>query len=184
MDPQQLASLLARCALHDQKALRELYQHTSAKLFGVALRILRRRDWAEDVLQESFVSVWNHAQRYDSTKAGAMTWMTAIVRNRALDWLRRPHEEGIDEDRERMLENLVDEAPGPDVLLQQSNDASALVVCLRQLSNAERQSITLAYYFGLSHQELATHLREPLGTVKTWVRRGLERLRSCMNPLA
>jgi RNA polymerase sigma-70 factor (ECF subfamily) len=180
MNPDHLADLLARCALHDQNALREMYQLSSAKLFGVALRILRRRDWAEDVLQEAFVSIWNHAQRYDAAKAAPMTWMSSIVRNRALDWLRRPHEETVSEERERMFEEIADEAPGPDVLLERSVEASALARCLRVLSHGERQSITLAYYFGLSHLELATHLHEPLGTVKTWIRRGLERLRGCM----
>jgi RNA polymerase sigma-70 factor (ECF subfamily) len=180
MNSEDLAGLLARCGLHDQIALRQLYSLTSPKLFGVALRILRRRDWAEEVLQESYVSIWNHAQRYDAARSAPMTWMTAIVRNRALDWLRRPREETVSEERERMFEEIADEAPGPDELLQRSTDAAALADCLRGLSSGERQSITLAYYFGLSHLELAAHLREPLGTVKTWIRRGLERLRGCM----
>jgi RNA polymerase sigma-70 factor (ECF subfamily) len=181
VNPEQLADLLARCALHDQAALRRLYELASAKLFGVAMRILRRRDWAEDVLQESFVAVWNHAQRYDVNKSAPMTWMSSIVRNRSLDWLRRSREETVSEERERMFEEIADEAPGPDMLLQRSTDASALAECLRGLSHGERQSLTLAYYFGMSHLELANHLREPLGTVKTWIRRGLDRLRGCMS---
>src|SRR5258706_2797803 len=90
--PEQLSELLARCALREQRAFATLYQFSSAKLFAVAVRITRRRDWAEEVLQEAFVNIWNHAAGYNSAKSAPMTWMTAIVRNRALDWLRRPRE--------------------------------------------------------------------------------------------
>ena len=100
----ELAALLSRCALADQRAFGALYQASSAKLFGVAVRITKRRDWAEEVLQESFVKIWHHAGNYDAEKSAPMTWMTAIVRNRALDLLRRPREvqasdEGVPKER-------------------------------------------------------------------------------------
>jgi len=155
---------------------------TSAKLYGVAIRILRRNDWAEEVLQESFVNIWNHIVEYSAARSAPMTWMTAIVRNRCLDWLRKPNLERGDEDYDLLVEALPDSAPGPEVALGTSRDAVALAECLKQLSGDQRQAIALAYTHGLSHAELATHLKQPLGTVKTWIRRGLERLRSCLDP--
>ena len=145
-----LKQLLAACARRDSAAFGRLYEATSAKLFGVAIRILRREDWAEEVLQDCYVNIWNHASKYSSALSAPMTWMTSIVRNRCLDWLRRPNPEP-----------LADEA-------------------LEALEGKQRQAIALAYLDGLSHSELAAHLREPLGTVKTWVRRGLLRLKSCL----
>ena len=178
--PEALAALLTRCGVGDQRALAELYRLTSAKLFGVALRILRREDWAEDVLQESFVNIWNHAAEYAAGKSQPMTWMTSVVRNRSLDWLRRPRQEDTSEDYDLMLENLRDDAAGPLEQLTQSASARALAGCLHQLDSQQRQSIALAFQHGLSHSELAAHLKQPLGTIKTWIRRGLERLKSCL----
>jgi RNA polymerase sigma-70 factor (ECF subfamily) len=179
LDLEDLAALLSRSALRDQTAFAELYSRTSAKLFAVALRIVRRRDWAEDVLQESFVNIWHHAGDYAPARSAPMTWMTSIVRNRCLDWVRRPHAETA-EAFEGMLENTEDDEPGPLVRLSQSSDAKRLARCLETLDPSQRQSITLAFFHGLSHSELAEHLRAPLGTVKTWVRRGLERLQTCL----
>ena len=180
VDGDHLTRLMARCVLRDQRAFSELYRYTAAKLYGVALRILRRQDWAEDVLQESFVNIWNHVEEYSASKSAPMTWMTAIVRNRALDWLRRPHFEHGSPDYDLLVESVPDEARGPEALLALGEDARALADCLAQLSASQRQSIMLAYLHGLSHAELAEHMREPLGTVKTWIRRGLDRLKTCM----
>lgn len=180
-DNLRLGDLLARSALRDQSAFAELYRYAAPKLFAVALRILRRDDWAEEVLQESFVSIWNHADGYSSTLSAPMTWMTAIVRNRALDWVRRPNIEAGDENYDVLLEALPDEAAGPETLLGNSRDGRALAECMKELSGSQRQSIALAYVHGLSHGELAEHMKEPLGTVKTWIRRGLERLRGCLD---
>ena len=179
-EPDAIGELMARCALRDQRAFAQLYRQTASKLYGVALRILRRGDWAEEVLQESYVSIWSHAQEYTAAKSAPMTWMTAIVRNRALDWLRRPHFEHGSDDYELLIETLPDDSQGPDVLAGLGRDAQALADCLKQISANQRQSITLAYMHGLSHGELAQHMREPLGTVKTWIRRGLEKLKTCI----
>jgi RNA polymerase sigma-70 factor (ECF subfamily) len=180
-DTDAIAELMARCALRDQRAFADLYRQTSAKLYGVAIRILRRNDWAEEVLQESFVNIWNHIVEYSAARSAPMTWMTAIVRNRCLDWLRRPNLERGDEDYDLLVEAMPDNAVGPDIALGHSRDALALAECLKQLSGNQRQTIMLAYAHGLSHGELAEHLKQPLGTVKTWIRRGLERLRGCMD---
>jgi len=172
-----LGELLSRSALGDRAAFARLYQATSSKLYGVALRILRREDWAEEVLQECYVSVWRHAAEYRPGLAAPMTWMTSIVRNRCLDWLRRPNPEPLDDEA---LQEIESGNPGPLTLLEQGRDSAALARCLRGLEPKQRQAIALAFFDGLSHAELAQHLREPLGTVKTWVRRGLARLRTCL----
>lgn len=173
-----LIDLLSRCALRDQQAFERLYRVTSAKLFAVALRILRRQDWAEEVLQEAFVSIWHHAPSYASGKAAPMTWMTHIVRNRALDWLRRPQrEDAVSEEAE---ENWLDESAGLFERLEQSRDAAVLNDCMGQIEARQRQTIALAFWQGLTHSELAQHLRLPIGTVKTWIRRGLGAIKKCL----
>jgi RNA polymerase sigma-70 factor (ECF subfamily) len=176
----QLAQLLAQCALRNQRAFADLYALTSAKLFGVSLRILRRRDWAEEVLQECYVNIWNHAGDYAVAKSAPLTWMTSIVRNRCLDWLRRPQVEATGEEYDIAVEAWQDTAPGPMESLMADSSAAAIARCLQQLEGKQRQSIMLAFFHGLSHSELASHMQQPLGTVKTWVRRGLERLKSCL----
>lgn len=174
-----LAALLAACGRGDRGAFARLYRDSSAKLFGVALRILRRRDWAEEVLQDCYVSIWQHASEYHSGLSAPMTWMTTIVRNRCLDRLRKPMPEVSDTDGE-MIDNMLSDGPGPLEALERSKDAQALARCLQALEARQRQAIALAFYDGLSHAELARHLRQPLGTVKTWVRRGLLRLKACL----
>jgi RNA polymerase sigma-70 factor (ECF subfamily) len=176
----RLVTLLSQCALKNQQAFADLYRATSAKLFGVTLRILRREDWAEEVLQESYVNIWNHAADYAVQKSAPLTWMTSIVRNRSLDWLRRPRQENSGEEYEVAIASWQDESPGPLEHLLRSDDAGALADCLGALDSRQRQTIVLAFFHGLSHSELAAHLKQPLGTIKTWVRRGLERLKNCL----
>jgi RNA polymerase sigma-70 factor (ECF subfamily) len=177
--PEELAALLAATARGDRAAFARLYQQSSPKLFGVALRIVRREDWAEDVLQECYVRIWSHAREYRPGIAAPMTWMASIVRNRCLDWLRRPNPEIPDEDG-AFVEGTASANPGPLAELERSSDAQALANCLKALEAKQRQAIALAFFEGLSHSELARHMREPLGTVKTWVRRGLLRLKACL----
>lgn len=177
----RLAELLAQCALKNQRAFADLYGLTSAKLYGVALRILRRQDWAEDVLQECYVNIWNHAQNYAVQKSAPLTWMTSIVRNRCLDWLRRPQAETTGAEYDVAVEAWQDDSPGPMEQLMAVGDAQALARCLRELEGKQRQSIMLAFFHGMTHTELAGHMKQPLGTVKTWVRRGLERLKGCLS---
>ncbi len=174
-----LPGLLAACARRDRAAFERLYRESAAKLYGVALRILRREDWAQDVLQECYVSIWTHAPEYRPALAAPMTWMTSIVRNRCLDWLRRPRPEVADVDG-AAADAAESGEPGPLASLERAKDAQALARCLGALEAKQRQAIALAFYDGLSHAELAHHLRQPLGTVKTWVRRGLLRLKDCL----
>lgn len=182
-DPAQdrLAELLSRAALRDRAAFAGLYEATRSKLFAVSLRIVRERAVAEEVLQDSFVSIWNHAGDYARAKSAPLTWMTAIVRNRSLDVVRRIREEPDVDDR--LAANLVDESAAPARQAQARAEAHTLERCLAELEAEQRQSIALAFYHGLTHSELAAHLRRPLGTVKTHIRRGLMKLRDCLGRL-
>jgi RNA polymerase sigma-70 factor (ECF subfamily) len=174
--------------LYSENSFRRLthaIRATSDALFGVALRMLRRRDWAEEVLQESFVSIWRHSGRYDRNKGAAMTWMIRIVRNQALDWIAPSRPDGF-ERRWSGDDGDVDDADfgaasalGPR-LAEDTPLAARLLVCLERLDAPQRQSIALVFFHGMSHVDLSAHLREPLGTVKAWVRRGLKRLRLCL----
>lgn len=180
-----LREQLARVALGDRLALRKVYEATSAHLFGVALRILNRRDLAEDVLQEAFVNVWHHAGSYQANQSQPMTWLISIVRNKALDHLRagqRHQAESLDqEDDEHEARQIADDRPNPAELLLQAADALAIRRCMDGLDASPRQCLSLAFYHGMSHSEVAEHLGSPLGSVKAWVRRGLERLKRCLD---
>ena len=175
---ERLARLIARTALGDRAAFAELYESTRAKLFGVSLRIVRERHLAEEVLQESFVSIWSHASEYARAKSAPATWMTAIVRNRSLDLVRRTREApDIDE---QLTASLADEGAGPEGAAIERAAAHSVRACLEELEPGERQSIALAFFHGLSHSEVARHVGRPLGTVKTHIRRGLMRMRECL----
>jgi len=177
----QLMDLLARTALADQRAFAELYNLTSAHLYAVALRILRQSASAEEVLQESFVNIWHHAGSYVATRSQPLTWLTSIVRNRCLDQLRRREVDTVTIDDEDEGMTLPDNGPTPLEMLVSGADARAVKACVEALESGQKQAVALAFYRGLSHAELAAHLHEPLGTVKSWVRRGLERLKACLD---
>src|SRR2546429_9841434 len=176
-----LAQLLARVALADQRAFAELYRQTSSHLYAVALRILRESAPAEEILQEAYVSVWPHAGSYVAAKSQPLTWLTSIVRNRCLDQLRRREVETVTLDDEEEGAVIAAEDPTPLEMLLSGADARAVGACVEALEPGQKQAIALAFFQGLSHSELAHHLREPLGTVKSWIRRGLERLRACLD---
>lgn len=179
-EPEELAQWLARSALGDRAAFERLYEATCGRLFAVVLRIQRDRGLAEELLQEVYVTVWHSAGGFDAARSQPLTWLTAIARNRAIDSLRRAAvrpaaAEELDAD------SLADDRPGPAELLQRALDRRLLGRCLEQLKPPQRQSIALAFYDGLSHAEIALHLREPLGTVKAWLRRALLALRDCLD---
>ena len=176
----RLMELLARTALKDPQAFAELYRLTSAHLYAVSIRILKDAAAAEEVLQESFVNVWHHAGSYVAARSQPLTWLTSIVRNRCLDRLRRHEVETVTIDDE---EGEAIAAGGPTALemLLAGAEARAVRECVESLEPGPKQAIALAFFHGLSHSELARHLRQPLGTVKSWVRRGLDRLRACLD---
>ncbi|HUL65609.1 MAG TPA: sigma-70 family RNA polymerase sigma factor [Burkholderiaceae bacterium] len=183
-DSASLQQDLSRAALGDRAAFERVYRATSAHLFGVALRILNRRDLAEDALQEAFVNVWHNAGSYQAAASQPMTWLIAIVRNKALDYLRaaqRHAADSLDEvDEDGSTIEVADERPNPMQLLMQATDGLRIRGCMEKLDASHRQSLALAYYHGLSHSEVAEQMRAPLGSVKAWVRRGLERLKKCL----
>ncbi|HEU4460516.1 MAG TPA: sigma-70 family RNA polymerase sigma factor [Methylibium sp.] len=185
----ELAAVMSRVALGDRAAFGTLYDATSAHLLGVVLRIQKDRAQAEDVLQEVYVSVWRAAQGFDATLSQPLTWLTSIARNRAIDSLRRRQAEpttvsnagGLgDDDETDMLDHLASPNAGPFERLADADDARALRGCIGALSGEQQQSLALAFFQGLSHAEVAEHLKQPLGTVKSWVRRGLIALKSCL----
>ena len=178
---ERLMELLSRTALADQQSFAELYRLTSAHLYGVALRILRESGAAEEVLQESFVSIWHHAGSYAVAKSQPLTWLTSIVRNRCFDHLRRREVDTVTMDDEDEGMVIADDGPSPLEMLLAGADARAVRNCVDALEAGHKQAIALAFYQGLSHSELAAHLQQPLGTVKSWVRRGLDKLRQCLD---
>ncbi len=179
---QELARLLGRVALRDPAAFRALYRLTSGHLLGLAVGIVERRDRAEDVLQEAFMNVWHGAAGYRPDVAAPMTWLINIVRNKAIDKLRVGKAERaatVELDDEAMA---LPDAPErqPQALLEESLKRARIDACMAQLGAAQRQAIALAYYQGLVHTEIAETLGAPLGTVKAWVRRGMDRLKGCL----
>ena len=185
VDAIQLQQWLAATARKDQQAFQALYAATSAKLFGFALRIVNKRELAEEVLQDAYVNIWNHAGNYQASLAAPLTWMISILRNRAIDQLRRLHHDvEIDGDDFAMQFIEAIEQPGGTPLqqLEMSQDANALAACMARLERAHRQAMALAYFHDLSHSEVATQLSMPIGTVKTWLRRGIDKLRLCLRP--
>lgn len=182
-DPAALDGLLARVALRDRAAFRQLYDACAPQLLGVALRLLRRRDLAEDVLQDAFASVWQRAASYRADAGTPIAWLTALVRNRALDLLRAERVRAAEALDPADAERRADERPDPLGLLEQAADALHLRRCIDDIEGPQRQCLALAYYHGLSHSELAAHLGSPVGSVKAWLRRGVERLRRCLEHL-
>jgi len=176
----ELAALLAATGRGDQVAFERLYALTSSQLFGVVLRSLRQRDQAIDVLQESYLRIWTHAARYQPERGAPLAWMTTIARNRALDWRRAlPSHVSLDDDPH----DVSDGAGGAVVSDPPAGvERVRLQRCLETLPEAQRDCIVLAYVGGYSHDELARRLDRPVGTVKSWIRRGLARLKACLEP--
>jgi RNA polymerase sigma-70 factor (ECF subfamily) len=189
-DDQEIKRLLLLTAARDEgsaEAFERLYKICAPLLLGIAKRVVGRREVAEEVLHDGFAAIWRSAERFDPLTAQPLAWMVAIVRNRAID-VRASHDvsrvdsyhDGVDEDPEGTLDRLFDWSPAEDDAEDRRRATRWLRDCLAKLKAVERQALVLAYQHGLSHGELAAHLQKPLGTVKTWVRRGMENLRECV----
>lgn len=179
----ELMALIDRVAAQDDAAFKELYDQCAAKLYGLAMRVVGKREWADDVLQEAFLNIWRSAVDYRGHLSPPLAWMGLIVRSRALDFLRRRNAErfNVSQELDEVLEaTLEGDSPDPMSTAFASQQAQALHQCLARLENQQREVVSLAYLRDLSHSELARQLQLPLGTVKTWIRRGLEQLRACM----
>ncbi len=176
----RLKVLLLACANGNKRAFEQLYERTSTTLFKLLMRILKRPDLAQDCLQEVYLKIWNNAGEYRSNVAAPLTWMSSIARYQAFDLLRRRRRE-VEEDRPNEVawqagfENSVEDA------IAENSDRDRLESCLRMMNSDHRQIFSLAYFRGLSHTEVAQQTDLPMGTVKTWISRGLKSLRQCMH---
>ncbi|MFO1349663.1 MAG: sigma-70 family RNA polymerase sigma factor [Gammaproteobacteria bacterium] len=180
--PEQLVDWLTRTALRDRASFERLYRATAAQLFGLILRIVKNRELASEILQEGFIKIWHRAGDYRADKAQALTWMSAIVRNQAIDSLRRgAHQPTGAAEPIDAIDWLADDALGPLDQADQDQQNQLLRGCIEQLEGEQRQAMLLAYFQGLTHEELAAEMRKPLGTVKSWLRRGLMRLKNCLD---
>lgn len=173
------ATALAACARRDAAALRRLYDREAGFLLAVAIRIVRRREVAADVLHDAFLDIWQRAGTFDPARGDGRAWITSVVRHRALKHVRAAG-------RETELDpaggaEIADEAPDPFVALAALQEGARLHACLSQLEENRRRAILLAYVDGLSHSEIAERLGTPLGTVKAWIRRSLVALKGCLS---
>ena len=178
LTPGELVWLLAAVARGDQAAFEQLYAATRAKLYGVVLRILRRADLADEVMQETYLRIWRSAGDFDPKLATPITWMVAIARNRALDIVRKKSEAALD-DEPAAMEAAADE-PDPLARREMTDELKRLLGCLGQLEEERRKLVLLAYYGGWSREQLAGHFERPVNTVKTWLRRSLAQVRECL----
>jgi RNA polymerase sigma-70 factor, ECF subfamily len=173
-----LERLLSLTGQGDPRAFAELYERTATRLFGVCLRMLRDRSEAEEVLQEVFVTVWRRARDFDAARAAPSTWLITLARNKAIDRLRQARARvplaAID------LAIVADEGPGPPAAAQASQEYRRLQRCLDELDPKHRRSVREAFFSGDTYKELAERCQVPLGTMKSWIRRALAQLRTCL----
>jgi RNA polymerase sigma-70 factor (ECF subfamily) len=177
----RLVVLLDAIAAGDERALAELHRRSAARLRAVAQRVLRDRDLAEEAVQDAFMQVWSHASEYSPAIAAPMTWMVSIVRNRALDLLRQRSRERahrVDGDEDFDYEELPSDGPDPEQSIVLAGELSALRAALEGLGEMERRALELTFAGELSNVEVAAALGAPLGTVKSWIRRGLAHVRA------
>jgi RNA polymerase sigma-70 factor, ECF subfamily len=172
--PIDLADAIARIARGDGAAFATLYSATSAKLYGIIIRIIGRRDVADDVLQEVYVRLWQRAGEFDAAKGSPITWLATIARNRALDEAKRKTMRSLDEFPEvRQLPSADD----PFANLERNEERRRLQTCLDRLEPEKRAIICLVYFYGMTREEIARKMGRPIPTVKTWLRRSLVQLK-------
>ncbi len=177
-DRNELEHWIARSALGSRSDFELLYNATSAKLFGICLRILNNRSEAEEALQETYIKVWNSASKFTAGHASPISWLAAIARNSSIDYYRRKKPEAGDISEAEMIP---DEAPSPEAHALLSDDVGRLQVCMAELDERHADALKNVYLSGWTYGEAAEKLDIPLNTVKTWIRRGLVSLRDCLN---
>lgn len=175
---QTLAAVIERAAKGDRAAFEDLYRSSSQKLFGIIFRILKQQELAEEVLQEVYIKIWNKAADFDASLSSPITWMATIARNRSLDEVRKRQLPQNDNDQDTDM--IVDTSMAPDLSLSVNQDLKRLEDCLSQLEAPRSEMIKAAYLEGFSRQELAERFNQPLGTVKTWLHRGIKQLQDCL----
>jgi RNA polymerase sigma-70 factor (ECF subfamily) len=174
----ELVWLLAAVAKGDRAAFDRLYAATRAKLYGVALRILRRTDLADEVIQEAYTKIWSSAGQFDPALASPITWMVAIARNRAIDMIRKKAEVSLEEMPEVM--EVAANNTEPLAAREMSEELQRLLTCIGKLDGDRRKLVLLAYYNGWSREQLAKQFSAPVNTIKTWLRRSLLEIRECL----
>lgn len=179
MDRKEIETLIARVALKDRAAFELLYDRVSAKLFGVCLRVLDKRAAAEDAMQDTFVKIWNNADRYRANGLSPMTWLITIARNTSIDRLRTRRKGHMDVDTPGL--ELVAPGPTPEQAVVAASEAARLSGCLDTLEEDKGAAVRGAYLDGQSYADLAQKFNVPLNTMRTWLRRGLISLRECMS---
>lgn len=179
MSAEDIEEIIGRVALKDRRAFATLYDRTSAKLFGICLRILGDRAAAEDALQDTFVKIWQRADRFSTGRASAMAWLCAIARNQAIDVV-RSRRAGFGTLELDAANELVDPAAGPERLTLAADEGRRIEACLAELDGERAAAVRGAYVEGLSYQELADRYGVPLNTMRTWLRRSLIKLRECL----
>ena len=178
LTPVDLVSLLAAVARGDEAAFDQVYAATRSKLYGVVLRILRRADLADEVMQDAYLSIWRKAGEFNPAIATPITWMVAIARNRALDLIRKKREASIEEEPKAM--EAASDDPSPLARQEMTDELKRLLACLGGLDEERRRMVLLAYYSGWSREQLAATFKTPVNTVKTWLRRSLVQIRECL----
>lgn len=178
MQSDELLPLLSATAQGNKQAFEKLYEETSGKLFAISLKMLTNRGHAEEVLQDAFVKIWHNASEYNASKGSVISWMISIVRYRSLDILRY-HK--VRQEQSLDSENSVKDEVAEDFINVDYDQNTKLVNCIEELEVQQKQVIHLAYYRGLSHSELVNQTKIPLGTIKSWIRRGLQQLQRCLS---
>lgn len=173
-----LSSALVAVAKGDEAALRKVYDATSAKLFGVCLRICKDREAAEDVLQLVYIKIWNRAGRFEAQRASPISWLCAIARNTAIDWVRANGTVHLAQDAAAAVADTSPLAPD---MIEMTQQRARIFECLEALDERPRNAIRAAFFDGLTYAQLADAMTVPLGTLKSWVRRGLIQLRGCVD---
>jgi RNA polymerase sigma-70 factor, ECF subfamily len=176
----RLEELLGAVARRDRTAFAALYEVTSAKLYGIAFRILKRRDVTDDVLQDVYVRIWDRAVDFDVSRGPPMAWMGTIARNRALDELRRSKSTLSAVDGDADVEQVIGEERSPLARLELTEEVQRLFQCLDKLDADRREIVLLAYRDGFSRDELGRRFSRPVGTIKTWLYRSLAQLKTCL----
>jgi RNA polymerase sigma-70 factor (ECF subfamily) len=178
LTPAELVWLIAAVAKGDEAAFERLYGATRAKLFGVVLRILRRQDLAEEVVQDAYIKIWNGAGQFNPALASPITWMVSIARNRAIDMVRKRGEASIEDEPAAM--EVASDTPDPLARREMTEELKRLLACVGRLEPDRQKLVLLAYYNGWSREQLAEKFSTPVNTVKTWLRRSMIEIRECL----
>ena len=177
MTPQDITKLIVRTSMRDRAAFDLLYRHTSAKLFGVCLRVLRDRAEAEEALQEVFVKIWMKSDRFAVSELSPISWLVAVARNHAIDRIRARRVASLDIDA---AIDIADPSPDPEALAVAGGEGERVYRCLDELETDRAEAVRGAYLKGESYAELAERHGVPLNTMRTWLRRSLLKLRECL----